>query len=261
MPTRPTLTVREIVLGLAAGAVAAGGAAAMLSAFDDDDGYERRPAIAQAAERDYTVAPFSEISTIGPQDLVITYGETQSITADGPAQSLDRLEVVVVDGELTIRPKDMPGFDDWGRFGSTTFRITIPRLERVSLAGSGDITVDRVEGERFEGAVAGPGDLSIATLDVDRADLSVNGAGTLDVAGSARQTRASIGGSGEVDGEHLTSATASVSIGGSGDVALRVDDRALISIAGSGNVDITGPATCSVSRMGSGAVSCNGEEQ
>lgn len=269
MPTRPPLTVREIVLGVAAGAVAAGGAAAMLSALDDDD-VQRRVVVIDRS-MDYNVAPFTEVSTLGPQDVVIAYGETQSIRAEGPADALAGLEVMVVDGELRIRPKG-PRFDvdgnfevprptDWDGLAGATFHITVPRLERVSLAGSGDVSVDRIEGERFEGRVAGPGELSIAVLQADKVDFSIGGSGTLTAGGSAGETRVSIGGSGKVDADDLRTETASISIGGSGDVALTVDSRALISIAGSGNVDISGPATCSVSRMGSGAVSCNGEPQ
>jgi hypothetical protein len=271
MPTHPTLTVREIVLGLAAGAVAAGGAAAMLSAFDDDEYQQRRVVVVEAAPQNYDVAPFTEVSTMGPHDVVITYGETQSIRAEGAPEVLARLEAVVVDGELRIRPKrpsfnpgdgafDFSGFD-WESVAGATFYITVPRLERVSLAGSGDVSIDRIEGERFEGRVAGPGELSIGTLQADKVDFSIGGSGTLTAAGVADETRVSIGGSGEIDADNLRTETASISIGGSGDVALTVDSRALISIAGSGNVDITGPATCSVSRMGSGAVSCNGVPQ
>jgi hypothetical protein len=259
MPARPgsPLKLREIVLGVGAGAVAAGLAALILSESGDSPRQ-----ISHGDDRQtYAVAPFEEISTFGPQDIEITYGETQSIRAEGPAETLGKLEVVVVDGALTIRPKDLAGMQNWPGFSETTFHITVPRLARVTLAGPGDVTVDRVEGERFEGSVAGSGELSIASLKVAKAELSINGGGTLAATGIADQTRVSIGGSGEVEANGLKSKTASISIGGSGDVELTVDDEALISIGGSGNVEINGSATCSVSRMGSGEVVCNGQEQ
>lgn len=269
MPARPQLTLREIVLGLLAGAAAAGGAAAVLSAIQDDDA--PRVVAAEQPRRFDNLAPFDEISTMGPQDVVVTHGDVQSVRAEGPAEALAQLEAVVVDGELRIRPKG-PSFDrnqnrapmtpfDWEQAAAVTFYVTAPRLERVSLAGSGEVTVDRVEGERFEGRVAGPGEMAIATLEVGKADLSIGGTGSLTAAGVADETRVSIGGTGEVEADRLTSETASISIGGSGDVGLTVTRRALISIAGSGNVEISGPASCSVSRMGSGAVSCGGDPQ
>jgi hypothetical protein len=251
------LTFREIFLGVAAGAVAAGGAALILN--DSDDTHQQ--IVVAAAPQNYEVAPFTEISTSGPQDLVITYGETQAIRAEGSPQALAGLEAVVIDGELTIRPKGFPAVANWGRFRSATFHITLPRLERLALAGSGDVTVDRIEGDAFEGTVAGSGKLSIASLRVDEADFSIGGSGEIDAAGTAREADVSIGGSGTIEADGLRIQNASVSIAGAGDVELTVEEEARISILGSGNVEINGSATCSVSRMGSGSVSCNGEEQ
>lgn len=251
------LGIGEIVLGVGAGVVAAGIAALILVESSDQP-----ELISHMDDRQtYAVAPFTEISTIGPQDIEITYGDAQEIRAEGPAETLDKLEVVVVGGALTVRPKDMAGMQNWPGFGETTFYITVPRLERVTLAGPGEVAIDRIEGERFEASVAGAGEMAIDSLRVDRATFSINGGGTLVAGGVAGQTRVSIGGAGDVDAHDLRSKTASISIGGSGDVELTVDDEAVISIGGSGNVEISGSATCSVSRMGSGAVSCDGEER
>jgi hypothetical protein len=252
------LTFLEIVLGVAAGAVAAGGAALILS-----ESSESSPQLAAAADsQTYAVVPFEEVSTVGPQDVVIEIGDTQSVRAEGSRDALSQLEAVVENGRLTIRPKNefRAGFN-WGRLQSATFFVTVPKLTSVALAGSGDVRVGHIEGDRFEGSVAGPGELSIGLLQVDDADLSIAGPGSLVVAGASDQARVSIGGSGEVDAAALKSETATISIGGSGDVALTVESRARISVMGSGDVQIIGPASCSVSRMGSGEVVCNGQEQ
>jgi hypothetical protein len=254
-PERPRLRKREIVFAVAAGVVAAGGAALML----DSDGGDS-PMIIKGGpnELTYQVAPFDEISSTGPQDVVITVGEAASVRSEGSPEALSLLEAVVEDGQLIIRPKGRFGAFDWGRVSSATFYVTVPELKGVALAGSGDIRVDRVDGESFEGSIAGPGELSILAMEVDEADFTIGGSGNLVAAGTAGETRVSIGGSGEVRAGGLRSATASVSIGGSGDVALTVDDSADVSIAGSGDVDISGPGRCSVTQMGSGNVRCGG---
>jgi len=259
MPQRTGLRVREIVFAVAMGGLAAGGAALILDE-SNDGGAPMIVVNTGPVSRTYELATFDQIATVGPQDIVITYGETQSVRAEGSGQALAELEVVVEDGELTIRPKDQSAFGfDWDRFRSTTFHITVPQLQRVSLAGSGDITVDRIEGDSFEGTIAGPGKLSIADLKVDEADFSIAGSGDLVVAGTAREADVRIGGSGKIQAGGLRSENASIAIGGSGDVALTVQDQARISIAGSGDVDISGPARCSLTRMGSGDVRCNGQ--
>ncbi len=256
-PERPRLRKREIVFAVAAGVVAAGGAAFLLD--EGGGGPDMRPAIGGPSAMTYQVAPFEEISTVGPQDVVVTRGDEMTVRSEGSPEALSLLEAVVEDGQLIIRPKDRSfGGFNWGRVASATFYVTLPQLKGVALAGSGDIRVDRVEGDSFEGSIAGPGELSILSMEVDDADFTIGGSGNLVAVGNARETRVSIGGSGEVRAGGLRSETASVSIGGSGDVALTVNDKADVSIAGSGDVDISGPARCSVTQMGSGNVQCGG---
>lgn len=248
------LRLREAVFAVAMGTLAAGGAALILAGDDDD----RVPAAAGPGELTYAVAPFGEISTVGPQDVVVTLGDGYSVRSEGSPDALGRLEAVVEGGKLTIRPKNaFGGSFAWGRVSDATFYVTLPKLAAVSLAGSGDVRVDRIDGERFEGSVAGPGELAIAAMQVERADFSIAGPGDLVAAGTARETHVSIAGSGEVRATGLRSRTASVSMAGSGDVALSVEEDARVSIMGSGDVDIAGPARCTVSRMGSGDVRCN----
>lgn len=252
---RPRLRKREIALAVAAGALAAGGAAIVLEAGD-----ERALVIAAEGpgERAYALAQFEEVSTTGPQDVVITLGETFSVRSEGSPRALALLEPVVEDGTLTIGPRRGFNWSNWRSLNGAKFHITLPRLERVTVAGSGDVRIDRIEGESFEGTIAGSGELSIAEMTVEEADFNIAGGGAVAAAGTARETRVAIGGSGDVDAIGLRSQTASISIGGAGNVSLTVEDEANVSIMGSGDVDIAGPARCSVTRFGSGDVRCAG---
>jgi len=255
-PPRKTLRKREILFALAMGGLAAGGVAVVLDNDEGDSGYVS--AAAGPDNKTYTVAPFTEIATVGPQDVVVTYGETQSLRAEGSSRALAELEPVVINGKLTIRPKRGFNWSNWPALAEATYFVTIPKLERVDVAGSGDVSVDQIKGESFEGTIAGSGELSIRAMEVDRAIFAVNASGNVIAAGTAGDTHVAIGGSGQVSGGGLHSKTASVSIGGSGDVELAVDDKADVSITGSGNVDISGSARCSVTRYGSGEVDCQG---
>ena len=257
---RPRLRKREIVLAIGAGALAAGAAAGILS-----DGFGGPGSVlvevdnAASENASYEVGDFEEITTVGPQDIVVTQGDSFSAQAEGSAEALALLQVVVEDGKLVIRPKGEYRFGfDWDRLRPATVYVTVPTLEGVSLAGSGDIRVDKIEGDEFVGTIAGPGTLTIAAMTVDEADFRIGGSGNVVAAGTAREARISIGGSGEVRAGGLRSRTATVSIGGSGNVSLTADDEVDVSIAGSGNVDISGPAQCSVRQFGSGNVECSG---
>lgn len=257
MPARPPprLRKREIVLAVAMGAMAAGGAALVLEGSDGG-----APMIVVAASSaEYNGEPFENISIIGPQNVVITLGDTPAVRAEGPSEALARYETVVENGQLIIRPRApfQNGFT-WPRRSAATFYVTVPSLDALTQDGSGDIRIDRIEGESFTGTITGSGELAIAAMQVDEADFTILGSGELVAAGTARETRVSIAGSGDVRANGLRSERAEVSIAGSGDVALTVDNVAQIRIMGSGDVDIAGEANCSVSRAGSGDVRCNG---
>ncbi len=257
-PERPRLRKREIFFAVAAGVVAAGGAALILG--DSGDGGPRHmPAVAEAREMTYQLASFDEIATVGPQDVVVTLGDTFSVRSEGSPEALALLEPVVEDGRLTIKPRDADfNWFTWPRSAEATYYVTLPRLDGVAVAGSGDVSVDRIDSPSFEASIAGPGSLAIAAMKVDNASFSIGGQGDVSVAGTARETHVAIGGTGEVQGGGLRSETASISIGGTGDVALTVDKEAKVSIMGTGDVDISGPARCSVTQMGRGNVRCSG---
>jgi hypothetical protein len=259
MAGRPRLRKREIAFAVGAGVLAAAGGAAMLDAFHEDD-VRAAPTAIVGNNLGYNVSRFTAVSTAGPQDVVITIGDKFAVRATGTSQALSGLKAEVHDGTLVIRPAGGFGFD-WRQFGSATFYVTVPRLEAVSLAGSGSVRLDRAEGPFFSGSVAGPGQLTIGAMKVDRADFSVAGSGDLAASGTARDARLSIGGSGDIRAKSLNSETAAVSIGGSGNVALTVQRNARVSIMGSGDVQIAGPAHCTVSKMGSGDVSCANTDQ
>jgi hypothetical protein len=239
------------------GAIGAGGLAITLDAIHDDGGPDYT-AIAGPSEKTYQVEEFDQISTTGPQDVVIVYGDEISVRSEGSPQALAQLEAVVEDGRLTIGPRDGFNWGNWGMLQSGKFYVTVPRLKGIAVAGSGDVKIDRVEGDSFEGKVGGSGKIDIGELKVDEADFTVNGSGSLSVVGTAREARFTVAGSGGAHAGGLRSKEASVSIFGSGNVALTVDEEAQISITGSGNADITGPGHCSVTRVGSGQARCSG---
>ena len=245
------LRKREVVLALGAGALAASGAALVLEVNEDGE------AMAQAApaeERTYEVGEFERISTSGSQDVEIAFGETHSVRAEG---AVGRLEVLVENGELIIRPRG--GGWDGSDVDSTTLYVTLPRLTQVSLNGPGEISIDKVVSPRFSAMLNG-GDIEVNGLEVDEAEFTINGPGEIAAAGTARATRVTINGPGELQAGDLHSQTAAVAVRGPGDVELAVEQEAEVSVEGPGEVDIDGPARCTVTTSGAGSVSCSGAE-
>jgi hypothetical protein len=251
---RPRLRKREILFAVAAGVVAAGGAMAIL---DSDGESGARGEVSEASERTYQLANFERIATTGPQDLEIKYGDTFSVRAEG---AVSRLEVAVENGELVIRPRNGGGWD-WNDFDDTKVSVTMPRLTRVSLTGSGEVSVDGVKGDRFAALVQGfAGSIAVNDLQVDQAEFTINGPGDIVAAGTVRGTHVTVNGPGEVQAGDLRSQTAAIMVNGPGDVELAVEQEADVSVQGPGQVDIDGPARCSISTSGPGSVSCGQQD-
>ncbi len=235
------------ILGLAACNMAADA--------QDRDG----PGSSAVTQRAYPLRGFTSISLAGPHDVVVAVGPAHSVRAEGPSDVLDRLKIEVDRRTLEIGMHKGSWRSDFNaNRPKTIIHVTMPALEAASIAGSGNMRIDKVEGGRFAASIGGSGDLDIRSLRVGEASFSVAGSGAIRAAGTSNRSRVSIAGSGDVNLEALEARTASVSIVGSGDVRARAMDTAEVSIMGSGDVNLTGSARCSVSKMGSGSVRCGG---
>ena len=171
-----------------------------------------------SVSRTFEVGSFSSVSLAGPHNVVVQVGPAASVRAEGPEKEIERLKIEVRGGDLEIGTKKESwnvGFKRDRR--PVTIYVTTPSLAAADIAGSGDMRIDRVEGERFAAETAGSGNIEIAALRVSQADFAIAGSGNI----KAHATR-----SADVD------------------------------IMGSGDVEVTGGAKCSVSKAGSGDVRC-----
>lgn len=206
------------------------------------------------ATRSFQLSGFDGVELRGPDDVEVKTGATFSVTAEGDASVLDQLDIRVEGGRLKVGRK--PGHTS-GTSRDATIRVVMPRVTAASVAGSGDLSVDKAEGA-FDGAVAGSGDLDIASLAATQASLSLAGSGDLSVkGGSAQSLSVSIAGSGDIDAAGLRATSADVSIAGSGNLRAMVNGPAKVAIVGSGDAELSGGAKCQVSKIGSGEARCS----
>ena len=208
------------------------------------------------AERSYEVADFQSIKLSGRHDVVVTTGANESVRADGDEQSLEELDVSTSGGTLIIRNRRRGLFGARRQDRPVTVHVAMQELRRASIAGSGDIRVNRVSGPSFEGAIAGSGDISIDEMEVEDAHFAIAGSGDVKAAGRAVRAGMRIAGSGDGDLSGLIADEVDISIKGSGDVRAHATGTARVSIKGSGDVDLLGGAKCTISQAGSGRVYC-----
>ena len=213
----------------------------------------------QAGRRDFQVGAFDRVELAGSQDVIVKVGGAHSAYAEGDTGLLERLEVRVENGVLRIGQKRGKWSFGWSKNrGPVTVYVSAPSIRGAEVAGSGDMRIDRVQGDEFAGAIAGSGELEVGSLRAKSTSFAIAGSGGVRASGTAESTDISIAGSGDVRVGGLEVRRAKVSIAGSGNVEAKAMDTADISIMGSGDAVITGTARCNVSKMGSGDARCGG---
>ena len=210
--------------------------------------------------KNYSVGNFQKIEVAGPYDVDVRTGSNASVSARGSEKLLDRTLVEVEGDKLIIRPEHGHSWFSmgWHSHGKASFTVTVPQLSGATIAGSGDIRVDKVAAQNFEGTVAGSGGLDVGSMDVQQLKLSIAGSGGVKAAaGKTQSAKYDIAGSGDIDASGLQAQTLEVSIAGSGGVKAHSSGTANVSIMGSGDVEVAGGAKCNVNKAGSGSVRCS----
>lgn len=211
-------------------------------------------------ERSYAVGNFDRIELGGNYDVTVHTGQKPGVQARGSEKVMERLVVEVRDGVLVIEPRKTEGFNwHWSNHGGkVALNVTVPSLRGAQLSGAGDVRIDAVKGDRFDGGIAGAGDLSVDRIEVGELSLGIAGSGNAKLGtGRVKNAEYEIAGSGGIDAKGVAAETASISVMGAGDVAANAAKTASVSIMGAGDVDLKGGAKCTISKAGAGDVRCS----
>lgn len=207
------------------------------------------------ASRSFRVADFDSIDLRGPDDVDVKVGSAFSVTAEGDAAVLDKLEVQVVNGDLRIgRRKSSTWFGKDN--GSARIHVVAPRISDATITGAGTLKIERAEGD-VDATIAGAGDLVIGSMRADDVELSIAGTGDMKVSGTTSRLKASIAGAGDIDATGLAATSGKIAIAGAGSLRGQVKGDADIEILGVGDVELTGGARCKIRTSGPGEARCS----
>ncbi|HEX6374628.1 MAG TPA: head GIN domain-containing protein [Allosphingosinicella sp.] len=212
---------------------------------------------AAAAERRYSVGDFDRVQVDGPYQVTLLTGLTSGARAEGSADALDRLSVDVQGNTLRVRRNRSA----WGgypgdRTGPVRISLTTRGLRAASVVGSGSLDIDRAKGLRVDLSVSGSGRLRVGAVEADNLVVGLAGGGRIALAGRAKQIRATVQGSGDLDAAGLHAYDAQIVSDTAGKIAVAVARTAKVTANGSGDVEIIGNPSCMVEAKGSGEVLC-----
>ena len=210
------------------------------------------------------------INANGPVDLVLRQGTTPSMQVVAEERLIPRIKTTQQGTALTIDFQEAM----FHSFRPMRIELTLPKLEQISLHGSGDAHVTGFSGDKmvltlrgsgdmsFDGtyqhvtaSTMGSGDLDLTTGNGMDADLSILGSGGIRAAGQVKSASIRVLGSGDVDTDNLHTDDLKLEVMGSGDSSVYATKSAVINLHGSGDVSVRGnPVHREVNRAGSGDV-------
>jgi hypothetical protein len=213
---------------------------------------------ASAAERRFMVVDFEKVQVEGPFEVVLTTGIPSGASATGSPGALDRVSIEVQGTTLHVRPNRSA----WGggypgqSMGPLRIQISTRALRFASVIGAGSLTIDRVKGLRIDLAVSGNGTIGIAGVDADLLVATINGSGRIALGGKAKQLRASLAGTGDLQAPSFRVDDADIVADTSGAIAVTALRTAKVRANGTGSVAISGSAACNITGLGAGNVQC-----
>lgn len=180
------------------------------------------PALAgHDTSRKYELRDFAAIEISGAYELAVAVGDDYSVMLTGGPEDLERADVSVRNGALTLgsrkgfhRDKHDNGHD------SVKAIVTMPALDRLSVSGVVDAKIAGVDAGAFK--------------------VNLSGVGEVTIAGRCKRLDARVSGVGELNAKSLECAEADVALSGMGEASVFARDAAKAEVSGMGEINIYG---------------------
>ena len=214
-----------------------------------------------AIDQRYMVTDFDRIQVDGPFQVTLTVGRPSAVVASGTRAALDRVSIEVQGRTLRIRPNRSA----WGGYpgepagGVLRIVATTQDLRGATVLGAGSLSIDRAQGLRIDVNVTGSGRLGIASVAADQLVLNLDGSGKIALGGAAKQFRAFVSGTGDLDAASFRADNADLVTDTAGAVAFTAVRTAKVRASGTGDVAISGTAACTVTGLADYLVRCGAD--
>jgi hypothetical protein len=226
------------------------------------------------------VSGFTSVTLDGIGNVYISQGPIESVRIEAENNLIPYFDTSVQGSTLKIGLKDQYMGISMLPTHPVKFYVTLPRIDAVRLAGSGDIFAAQVQAGAFAISLLGSGNISIDALTASNLDTQLSGSGKVSLGiVSASQVTANIAGSGDIKVDTLTADRISSRTSGSGNITIggKVTEQsaemlgsgnylasglkseiATVRVTGSGNSQLTTSQTLNVTILGSGDVAYTG---
>jgi hypothetical protein len=196
-----------------------------------------------------SVSGFHAVSLQGIGTMVITQGQTESLTIEAEEKVLKRIETIVQDGTLFIRPDR-----SFRAREQITYRLGAIQLDGIATAGTGNAQMDQLTTDQLQLVVDGAGSIGIAALTATTLAASASGTGEIGLAGTVDTQTVSLSGTARYRAAALASRVAVIEVQGTGQATLRVSESLDATVGGTGRVEYIGDPAVQQNVSGVGSV-------
>ncbi len=206
------------------------------------------------------VSGFDSIRLDGTGKLLITQGDTESLTIEAEDNIISELKSTVQGSTLVL------GFqDNFWRISliptrSITYTLTVKDLTKVTFNGAGDLEMDELNTGSFSITINGAGQASINNLNADSVDVQISGTGNVQLAGEVNQQNINIDGAGNVQSGDLRSASTTVVFNGLGNGTVWATESLDVTINGGGTLGYYGSPNITQNINGAGNINSLGDK-
>ena len=199
-----------------------------------------------------TTSTYDGVAVGGSFNVILVKGKEGKITIEGEENIIPYIKTEIEGDLLQIKFKKNTNINTTKRL---TITVYFENIEKVSLAGSGNITSNEItKSNDFAVALGGSGNITLK-VDTNEINANIGGSGNIELIGKSNELTCSIAGSGSIKAYDLNTDTLNANIAGSGSVNSTVKTKIKAKIVGSGSVYYKGkPSNIDTKSVGSGSV-------
>ena len=185
-------------------------AISLMGALLLDNAFAEEPLVRESRP----VANVSAVSLKGSGDVVITQGNKEELVVEAQKSVLPKISTEVDNGTLSLSMKS--GTFHFGKDPKIRYYLTVKQLNKIALAGSGDIRAASLNADKLDIVTSGSGDVRIDSLSALEINVRISGSSDVKLAGKVNSQSIKIAGSGDV--KYYGQPKVSQSVAGSGAV-------------------------------------------
>jgi len=203
------------------------------------------------ATEDRSVGAVNEVVLSGVGNLTVIPGDVPSLSVTADDNILPLIETETSGRKLTISTKSWYSLRPKSPINYT---LTVPRLEKLSVSGSGNVKAERLTGDNIAIKLSGAGNAVLREVTCKTLALTLSGAGNATMSGTADRVTARISGAGDIDAAGLKVGTADVQVSGAGNASVWATDELKVRVSGAGGVKYKGTPRIDQKVSGAGSI-------